>query len=256
MAYNDALKDLHKSIVSPDASLAAGLVREKEKISAAKQIAIYADAYRIRLQQAVRSDYPCLAHFMDEALLTRLIRDFVETTPSLSYNLDVYPHGFWSFIQKNSPDIAMGELSELEGAIATTFMTKGNEPLTADNLPPLDATSLGATRFELRTPHRLLSFTHDVEAAMISFKKGDAAGSITPKPIYLYLYRLNNEVQRVYVEEGEYHLLNALQTTENFNGAIQHVLENTDTNEDVIASGIARWLPRWITLGFLSLPAA
>src|SRR5580704_16057825 len=99
MSYADALERLEESITGGAPAAAAPLVRAKQHLSAEAQIAIYADAYRIRLREAVRGDYPCLAACFGDAIDV-LIAAYVEATPSFSYNLDFYPFGFWRFVQK------------------------------------------------------------------------------------------------------------------------------------------------------------
>jgi hypothetical protein len=251
MSFNAALENLHAGIVTGDPAPAAPHLRAKPHLSAAAQIAIYSDAYRIRLRQAVRGDYPCLAAHLGGAI-DDLIAAYVEATPSLSYNLDFYPFGFWRFVQNNSVPCEIGELAELEGAIAEVFMGPGSEVLTPQNLPPLDEEILGRTKFYLRAPYRLLRFTHDVESAMAAFKRGEAPSPVVKKPAYLFVHRHNNEVQRRISEENEYHLLKNIGLTENFNAAIGQMLAETGADEVAVAAQIARWLPRWIQEGFLA----
>lgn len=253
MPFSVALETLHNSITGGDPAAAEPIVRAKKHMTAKEQLAIYSDAYKIRLRHAVQSDYPCLAAHLGDAAMDNLVNAYVEATPSLSYNLDFYPFGFRRFVQKNSARTEIGELAELEGSIAETFMGPGSEPLTTQNLPPLDAETLGQTKFHLRAPYRLLNFTHDVETAMACFKRGETT-AIKPSPVYLFVYRHNNEVQRRLLEPGEYHLLNAITQTENFAEAIERAAPATGGDEAALASGIARWLPRWITEGFLALP--
>jgi hypothetical protein len=255
MSYNAALETLHSSIISGDPTAAEPIVRPKTRMTAKEQIAIYSDAYKIRLRHAVRSDYPCLATILGDVATNKLVNAYVEATPSLSYNLDFYPFGFWRFVQNNSTQPEICELAELEGAIAECFMGTGSEPLTAQNLPPLDTETLGRMKFHLRAPFRLLRFTHDAESTMASFKRGKTITAIAPNPIYLLVYRHNNEVQRRILESGEYHLLNAIQQTENFNQAIQQAQIAAGEDENTMASNVMRWLPRWITEAFLALPS-
>ena len=248
MTYNSALSTLHNSIVTGNVQLTTPLVRTNPRMTAEEQIAIYCNAYKTRLRTAVYSDYQCLAHYLGDAAMHGLVDAYIDVTPSMSYSLDFYPHKFWQFVQNSDQSIAIKELAELEGAIAETFMGKGSDALTPENLPPLNKETLGQIKFNLRTPHRLLNFTHDVEAAMASFKCGDAI-TITPKPVHLYVYRHDNEVQRRHVEEGEFHLLKAIDQTDSLEVAISHA----NISEATLADGISRWLPHWIGEGFFAL---
>lgn len=253
MPFNAALEKLHTSIVTDDPAPAASLVRPKQHMSAEEQIGIYAYAYKARLRQAVLSDYPCLLHVIGETTINNLVNAYVDATPSHSYNLDFYPHAFWRYLQKRNDDIALRELAALEGAIAETFMGSGSEPLTPQNLPPLTEETLGQTKFTLRTPHRLLNFTHDVEETMANFKRGETPTPIAAKPTYLYVYRHNNEVQRRPLDEIEFHLLSAIQQTESFDAAIRQTMKSTGCTEETLANNMPHYLSRWIGEGFFRI---
>ena len=256
MPYNTALEKLHAGILQGDAGLAAPVVREKPHMTARAQIAIYNDAYRIRLTQAVLSDYPCLAAHMGDTAMQQLIASYIEATPSNSYSLDFYPHGFWRFVGNGTIPPALNELAALEGAIAEVFMGPGTEALTPGHLPPLDPENLGRMRFHLRTPSRLQHFAHDVESTMAAFKRGEAPAPIAANDIFIFLHRHNNEVQRRVLEPGEYHLLNAINHTDTFNDAIQQAVDALAGDETTVANGISRWLPRWIGEGFFAYSPA
>lgn len=252
MSFNAALKKLHNSIVSGDISPAIPLVRPKQHMSAEEQLGIYAYAYKARLQNAVRSDYPCLLHALGTEKFDDLVTAFVDATPSQSYNLDFYPHAFWRFLKTQSIDLWVQELAELEGAIAETFMGDGSEALTLQNLPPLTEETLGQMKFYLRTPHRLLHFTHDVEETVARFKRGETPASPSQKTTHLYIYRHNNEVQRRTLDKIEFYLLNAIEETDSFNTAIERAIKSAGCNETAIAASLGNWLSRWISEGFLA----
>lgn len=251
MPYSAALEKLQTSVITGNAGVAAPIVRGKPHMSAEEQIAIYSDAYRIRLRHAVASDYPCLGHYFGTEL-DKHVEGYIAGRPSRSYNLDFYPHALAGFIRQNAADPKMIELAELESAIATVFMGKGSEALRPESLPPLDAESLGRARFRLRKPSRLLCFAYDVENALASFKRGEPLASFPEGPVYLYLYRHNNEVQRRRLDRAEYFLLANLEQTANFDEAIHKAVEESGLSEENFAAGIGAWLQRWIRSGFLT----
>ena len=244
--YAAALEKLHADVTGGSAD-AAPMLRANPRLSPEKQIAIYAEGYKIRLSHAVRDDYPCLGHYLGDDL-PPLIDAYIAATPSQSYSLDFYPHAFWRFARAKLSDPAMREVAELEGAIAEIFMGPGSPALTPQHLPSLNEETLAQTKFNLRAPHRFLSFTHDAESTLAGFKRGEAPQPIETKPTYLFLHRHNNEVHRRLLDEGEYRLLQAIDKSANFAEAVQQ----SGIGEETLAATIGRWLSRWIGDGFFT----
>ncbi len=102
MIYANTLEKVQSSIIGGDAGVAAPLVRPNPRLSASALLGIYIEGYRIKLSQAVRSDYPCLAHYLGEARMSGLVADYVKKTPPHSYNLDHYPFAFCRFVAQTS----------------------------------------------------------------------------------------------------------------------------------------------------------
>lgn len=250
--YANTLEQVQSSIISGDAGVAVPLVRPKPQLSASALLGIYIEGYRIRLSQVVRSDYPCLAHYLGEARMNGLVADYVEKTPSRSYNLDHYSFSFRPFVAQACEDEAAHALAELEGAIAEVFMLPESAPMDFDNFGNPDAESLGRMSFALRPAGRLIRLAYDAEGYLQAYKKSEARKDIQKRPSLLYLYRHDNEVKRQPLEEAEYQVLSALGHGKSFNAALETALASHACDTAVLAEKIMVWLPKWIGQGFFA----
>lgn len=256
--YTGTLQTLSTAIISTPAQPALDLIHPKPQLSAAEQLAIYQTSYRIRLKQAITTDYPCLAKAMPADDFNQLLDRYISTTPSTSYNLDFYPLNFWSFVRDHHT-VACSEIATLEGAIAAAFILPDSTPLNSSELSTLSPDELEHTHFKLRRASRLLQFHYNTEATLQAFRQNIPAPERSLQDHYLLIYRHNNEVQRHPLDAVEYQLLCAIHKGDNFKTAIATVLKNNAAlNEEQIASLIARWFPRWINHGYfqsLTFPA-
>ncbi|MEK6747307.1 MAG: DNA-binding domain-containing protein [Pseudomonadota bacterium] len=217
--------------------------------SAQKRFAIYTDGYRIRLQKAVEADYPCLKYYMDDKALGVMIADFVEQTPSSHFNLDRYPLAFDGFVRTRLDDSAAGEIALLESTIASVFMQEESEPLAPSAFENLSPEQFGNMKLRARSASRLLSFSHLTNKYLSQFRAGAAPLKPEKLPQYIYVYRHNNEVQRLEVPQAAFLLLQCL-----FNGmtileALEHITKTDDSLTDTIATNLQGWFADWMVKG-------
>src|SRR5689334_9473950 len=104
------LERFHDSILENDADIAAPDIK-------ANRLGIYIDGYRMRLIQAIRSDYPATLWLLGGKAFDQQALTYIEANPPQGFNLDHYPHRFSKSLAA-VPDIFVREVAELESAIA------------------------------------------------------------------------------------------------------------------------------------------
>lgn len=94
------------------------------RASAARRLGVYADAYRLRLVEALGSDYPGLLGLLGETEFDRMMREFVAAHPSRQPNLRWYGEELARFLGR-SPDWRgrplLAELACFEWALGLAF---------------------------------------------------------------------------------------------------------------------------------------
>ncbi len=192
-----ALEQLHTAIVAtlPENETVA-LLKQHPRLTPTQLIGIYQESYHLRLQAAVRADYPATLHFLGEKA-EPLIADFVRQTPSDNYNLDRYSLGFAGFVAAQGL-AAAADLAALEAALTEAFMFQDTPALAATALAGMDESTLGATRFTLQQSVRLLHLKYD---AADYFAAHNLAAALPAKPRH---QTPQNLCQRVCASEGHH----------------------------------------------------
>lgn len=248
-AYHAELENLHSAVTG--ATVATGWVREHPRLSAAQQIGIYQEAYHLRLQAVVRSDYPALTHYLGDALFDDLAVAYVRQTPSCGSNLDYYSLGFADFIRERQGDGAATDLAGLESALTGSFMGQDAPPLTAAAFTTFDEVSLGLARFTFRQSVRLLQCTYAVDDYFTAWKSGVAAPDIIKQARHLLLYRQQHRVQRECLSPPEFFVLRHLLQGDDFNSAVVNSIVVANVSSDFMAHHVGQWLGGWLQRGLL-----
>lgn len=103
-------------------------------------LAIYHNAYRARLQEVLRNDFPTIWHWLGDEQFDQLAASYLRQSPSSHYNLRWLGKGFESFIYQHLiPDQSapLGELARLEWAFTLAFDAPSGVPLTVQDMTAL-----------------------------------------------------------------------------------------------------------------------
>jgi hypothetical protein len=237
------LEKLQNSIIGNNTQ-ATDLLKTNSKISKQKQLQIYQEGYKIRLLQAVKSDYPTFCFYMGEEESDKIILDFVENNNSEFYSLDFYPFKFSDYIQNKNISTEANQLATLESYIAQIFYAKDSAPLTAQHITQMSEVELDSFRFKPRTASAILQFDYDVENYLQKFRAGENPSQIENRKNYIYIVRNNNEVKRFYLDEEEFVTLNNLLSGQSTEAAV---------NSELAQELFPQWLNKWLINGFFAL---
>ncbi len=234
----ETLYKFHQAIIAEDSKPLKGLLKQNSRITPQRQMAVYIDNYRIRLHEAVESDYPTLVYYLGKKC-DRLIEKFVKENNSTSYNMNFYPLDFAKFLQRERIDNAAKELALLEAAIARVFMTEDSDELKPETLLSLSESGLTNFKFKQRKALELYNFKYDVEGFLRAFRADESPKKIEKGEIFLCVVRHNNEVKRHYLVKEEFYALKKL-----FSGVA--------LNAEMEMDNFQLWLQKWLVEGLFS----
>jgi hypothetical protein len=238
------LDDFHAAILTGDAAPAAKSLKHHPRLEPHEQLAIYIDGYRLRLTEAIRSDYPALLACLGDESFDKLALSYIESNPPAEYNLDHYPYAFAAFVREQQDDQLATDLAALEGAIAEIFTMPESDPLEASALAALTPEAFGSLTLSARAASRLLSFDYPVNDWLLAQRAGTVPASAEKNPTFLYIHRHQNNVQRTPVSEEAYMLLERL-----FKG--MPIGEALDIPQaEIIAANLQAWFAEWMEKGF------
>ncbi len=220
-------------------------ITKKEKFSPAKQLAVYVDAYRYRLNDTTAEDYPVLKKYLGEKKFDRLIWDFVNTSQPDHFNIARFPLKLQKFIEEKFPrDIFAHEICRLETSVTQMSDPENDEALTAEHLKDMTPELLMESKLFPRKALELHGFsylTNKYYQATIDDKEAVRS----KKNSYLAVFRHQDKVWRMDLEKIEFALLKEI-----FDGA--KVGEALRKIEESQASNISNWFGRWINNGLLA----
>ena len=221
-------------------------ILDKEKFSAQEQLNVYINAYRYRLFDVVAEDYPVLKTYWGDEKFKQVMTDFVENTPSDHFNIARYSLKLAEFILRLQPqDVFAYELCQLETTISELIDAPEVEALKAQHLEGMTAESLMQTKLYPRGALQLFAFDYAVNAYYQVVMDGETGQLPIAEASYLVVFRHEDVVWRMELEQAEYALLSNL-----FSGkTVGATLEDVDEN---LIHQLPEWFSRWVRNGLLA----
>ena len=121
------------------------------RVPVATRLAIYGDAYRSRLAEALQNNFPALARLLGETDFQRLAGEYVRTHESPFFSIRYYGDSLTQFLATHEEYVAAPVLSELarwEWAMTTTFDAPDAGPISHDTLARVPPQQWARLRFE------------------------------------------------------------------------------------------------------------
>jgi hypothetical protein len=147
-------------------------------VSTSTRLAIYSDAYRLRLIEALESNYPVLAELLGADQFSSLARTYIDTHPSQHYSIRWFGHRLTEFLNgsyANQPWLA--ELARWEWATAHAF-----DAADAASLTQADMATLAPDAWAQLMLRASPSLTHlQLNSNIVAIVKA-AAGEKLPEP--------------------------------------------------------------------------
>ena len=221
-------------------------IRAKNAFAPHEQLAVYANAYRYRLYDAVAEDYPVLRHYLTDKIFSDLIWAFVEEVLPDHFNIGRFALKLPAFIQQALPDDAFAHaMCQLETTVAQMTDPTETQPLDEADIQGLTAeTLLGLTLYP-RQALALMQFDQQVNAYYQSVMDDQTPDEPLHEAVYLAVFRHEDVVWRMELEAQEFGLLSKL-----FSGAsIGETL--ADVEEDAQYK-ITEYFSKWMRNGLLA----
>lgn len=224
----------------------ADWIREKADFPAAKQLGVYVNAYRWRLFDIVAEDYPVLKAYLGEEQFDALINDFISAVPPQHFNVARYAALLPAYQRiHTSHDAFSRELCVLETVIAQLADAEETEALTPEQLADITPETLIESRLYPRKALQLFAFSHPVNDYYKAVKEEIQLPAITQCASFLAVFRHEDVVWRMDLEEQEYQLLSALFAGEKMGVALGALDESAATH-------ISEYFSRWMRNGLLA----
>ena len=251
--YEDELGMMQDAILKGDGNEMDPDLRiiPKPDFSPAEQIQSYIDGYRYRLYDVVHEDFPALIAAMGEGAFEEMLDAYIEATPSEHFNVARYVEQFPEYVREGQ-DPFFYELSVLETVLTRIHDAEETDVLGQDDLGGVTPETFMDLKLNPRSALKLLAFSYPVNAYYDAHLNGENPEIPEKSPSFLVVYRHEDQIWRLDLEEREYMVLSSL-----FNGlpvgeALSAAVPEED--EDAMAN-VGVWFSKWMSNGLLAKAA-
>ena len=233
-----------------DAARAAGHLVGDARASAERRIQVYANMYRLRIAEALESQFPRLARVMGADVFGATAVAFVAAVPSRHPSLREIGRGFAAWLAADETHAHLAPLARLEWARADVFDLADEEVMVVDALRALPPERFGELPLRLVEAHRFV----DADAATLDLwrRSGDAP-SEKADPIDAsggaLVWRQDISVYHRGVSAPERAALEALVAGTTFGAICERLAAGRDDAE--AATQAFTWLSTWALDGLL-----
>ncbi len=117
-------------------------IEETTRVSKKTRLDIYAQAYRLRLLEALQDSFPALHTLLGDERFEALAFDYIATHPSHHFSIRYFGHELASFLSSSdnyTDNTLLSEMAEFEWAIRNAFDAADQQPASIEtliNIPP------------------------------------------------------------------------------------------------------------------------
>lgn len=225
------------------------------KVSAPRRLAIYYDAYRLRLLEALDSNYPVLHRWMGDDEFEQLGLAYLEAHPSTHFSIRYFGHRLPEFlasaeVYRDKP--YLGEMAALEWAMSEAFDAADDAVMGLDAMASIPPEAWPGMRMALHASVRRLDLRWNVPAIWKSIKEAQApeeprAGD-WPQPWLVWRQDLRIFFRSLSVDEAW--AINAARQGDSFAAICEGMVEWIDARN--VAPHAAGLLKRWMIDGMIA----
>ena len=236
-----------------DGPIVADVVGD-ERVDAYGRLDIYADAYRLRLIEALEGDFVALRAYTGAERFDEIARAYIETHPSEHFSLRYYGQRLARFLADTAPyqnEPLLAELAIFDWALTDSFDAADSPVATVDDMARIAPNDWPRLVF---VPHASVQRLNLEWNAPILWKAADKDEPLPrpekmPYPVGWVMWRQELQIYFRSLSVDEAFALDGLLRGENFGALCEGLTEWIDAqNVAVHAAGL---LKQWLTDGLI-----
>jgi len=230
----------------------AGLIAGDFGLSAGDRLAIYYDAYRIRLAEALADSFKKTRIYVGDDSFAELCSGYIDNFPSHYRNLRWFGDAFAPFVARTLPDYpVVAELAAFEWALGLAFDAADAPALAAEDVQRLDVADWEQLGFVLSPSLQMMDLHWNVPGIWLALEKEKAPpdAAFTEQPCAWIIWRKELQAHFRSVDAYESLALRGLGQGRSFASVCA---EAAAVSESDLTPQIAGWLQAWLTESMLS----
>lgn len=233
-----------------DAAFTQKIVNDK-KVGAKKRLSIYADAYRLRIIEALANAYPILKALLGDDLFDKNARSYIEQYPSTYRNMRWVGDQMPAHLQKTLPQHPIAaELAQFEWALSLAFDAEDAPILSLQDLAAIAPENWGDLRFKFHPAVQLFNPKYNVLQIWQALNVDETPPQVAQinEPYVVWRIELNSHYRSL--ELAEYAAIQQMMAGASFADLCENLQENA--SEDEATMQAAQYLAAWLNEGLIS----
>ena len=225
------------------------------KVSAQTRLAIYYDAYRLRLLEALDSNYPVLHAWIGDEEFEKLGLAYLDAHPSMHFSIRYFGHRLPEYLITSEMYCGksyLGEMAALEWAISEAFDAPDSPVMRLDDVATIPPDAWPGMCIQLHAAVHRLDLRWNVPPVWKAIKAEQAPEALKaaewPQPWLVWRQDLNTFFRSLSVDEAW--ALDTVRSGKSFAAMCEGLCEWIDAQN--VAGHAAGLLKRWVTDGMTS----
>jgi hypothetical protein len=221
---------------------------------ASSRLQVYRHAYRARLTEALRTNFPVLHRVLGDDAFAELAQDYLAERPSRRPSIRWFGDGLVDHLRRHPDRVshpALVDLARMEWALGLSFDSADAPVLRVDDLTAVAPEQWAALVFSAHPSVSLLDLAWRVEALWrtLTLDPQAEADAPTPSAHALLVWRQGGETRWRSVPDDEVALLTSCLAGEPFGALCSLAAASAGQGA---AAGVAGALRRWVEEGLLA----
>ena len=226
-----------------------------KKASAATRLAIYSEAYRLRLLEALKKDYPALNKLMGDEQFEELGRAYIEAYPSRSRSVRWFGATMPKYLRSTATyesQHILTEMAAFEWTLAEVFDAEDSIVVAAEQVAAIPPERWPEMRLMLHPTLRRLNLQWNVVPIWKAIKKNDAPDppQAAESPLAWLIWRKEMETLFRSLEGDEAWAIDAVIDRATFGSICVGLCRWV--GDDRAATRAASLLKGWVTTGLIT----
>jgi hypothetical protein len=231
------------------------------RMDAAARLGVYRGAYRARLVECLRDDYPVLAMTLGDAPFEALAHTYIARYPSSSPNLNAFGRHMPALCREVEPlrsaphATLLAELAALEWAVVEVLHAEASPALDVHELQSSPPDRWASATFRSSAAVRLLRFEHAVGPFYQEcLERGTAGNAPEARPAVTLVYRRDTKLWRMELTPLMHAVLAPLLAGESIGDALTGLEASLSSPEDARELGekLHVWFREWADAGLFA----
>lgn len=232
---------------------AENLIVDHGQLAARERLNIYAEAYRLRLIEALSDSYPALHTLMGDDDFESLCLHYINAHPSTHFSIRYFGQHMSEFIahhHSGSHSELLSEMALFEWSLINAFDAKNETSLTMEQLARVEISEWPNLCFTLSASLQKLDFHWNVPALWKSIEQNaePQAPEKNEQSVTWLIWRPQLETQFRSLNSTETEAFNAMQSGRNFSDICSVI----GMEENLAAHNAATFLANWIAEGLVT----